>query len=309
MKRLVQIIILIAMIPFAIYFWPESLGGDTTFMLVQGHSMLPTILPGSIVVAKTSPEYNVGDIIAYTQRDGSASKIIVHRILETDHNDHLVIKGDNNPAPDAGFPKDKDILGTVLFSTPYVGDIISLFKNPIVMILAAGILFFIQIQQKKRKEKKEMLRCYRLGIAYIPPKMRNSLKKRKKHDYSMFYAAIFLNILTFALIQVLISNDIAPEGDFLTGFMYNAIVPSLASTLIFAFYFIVIFVLYFFAKSSERKSERRKILYNSTGSQELFRKKKSGSMMSIVSTCWVLYCMMAIFQIMTLAGKLSPLVN
>ena len=292
------------MIPFAIYFWPASLGGDTTLMLVQGQSMLPTILPGSVVVAKAAPEYNVGDIVAYTQRDGSASKIIVHRILEIHDNGYLLIQGDNNPSPDAGFPTKKDILGTVLFSTPYVGDVISLFKNPLVMAAAAGVLFFIQIQQKKRKEKKEMLRCYRLGIQYIPPKLRNSLKKAKKHDYSMFYAAIFLNILTFALVQVLISKDIPPEGDFLTGFMYNAIVPGLASTLILAFYFIVLFVLYFFAKSSEKKSERRKILYNLSGSQELLRKKKSGSMMSVASTCWVLYCMMEIFQIMTLSSKL-----
>ena len=304
MKRLVQVIVLIAMIPLAIYFWPASLGGDTTFMMVQGNSMLPTILPGSVVVAKAAPEYNVGDIIAYTQRDGSASKIIVHRILENDHRGRLVIQGDNNPSPDAGFPTDRDILGTVLFSTPYVGDIISLFKNPLFMAVAAGLLFFIQIQQKKRKEKKEMVRCYRLGIKYIPPKMRNSLKKAKKSGYSMFYAAIFLNILTFALVQVLISNDIPPEGDFLTGFMYKAIVPGLASTLILAFYFIVLFVLYFFAKSSEKKSEKRKNLYNLSVSQELVRKKKSGSMMSIASTCWVLYSIMAIFQIMTLSGKL-----
>jgi len=308
MKRLVQIIILIVMLPFVIYFWPASIGGETTIMLVQGQSMLPTILPGSLVVAKAAPEYNVGDIVAYEQRDGSASKIIVHRIMEiTDKG--FVIQGDNNPKKDVGYPKEEDILGTVLFSTPYVGEIITLFKNPIVMAVSAGVLFLVQIQQNKRKERKEKIRCHRLGIAYVPPKLRNASKKAKKPDYSMFYAAIFFNILTFILIQVSIENNIKPEGDFLTGFMYKAIVPGLASTLIFAFYFMVIFGLYFLAKSSQRKSQKRKILYTSAGSQELLRKNKSGSMLSIASTCWILYILMSIFHIMTLASNLSPVVH
>lgn len=308
MKRLAKLILLIVLIPFIIYFWPASFGGDTTIMLVHGQSMLPTILPGSLVVAKAAPEYYVGDIVAYEQRDGSASKIIVHRIMEiTDKG--LVIQGDNNPKKDVGFPQESDILGAVLFSTPYVGDAVGLFKNPIILAVSAGALFLVQIRQNKRRERKEEIRCYRLGIPYIPQKLRNASKKTKKQDYSMFYAAIFFNILTFALIQVSIENDIKPEGDVLTGFMYRAIVPGLASTLILAFYFMVIFGLYFLAKSSERKSQKRKILYTSTGNQELLRKTKSGSMLSIASTCWTLYILMAIFHLMTLASNLSPIVN
>ena len=308
MKRLIQIILFIIMMPFVIYFWPASLGWDTTIMLVQGQSMLPTILPGSLVVAKTAQEYNVGNIVAYEQRDGSASKIIVHRIMEiTDKG--FVIQGDNNPKKDVGFPQESDILGTVLFATPHVGDVIGLFKNPIVMAVAAGALFLVQMQQNKRKERKEKLRCYRLGIPYVPQKLRNAAKKAKKPDYSMFYAAIFFNVLTFALIQISIENDIKPEGDFLTGFMYKAIVPGLASTLIFAFYFVVIFGLYFLAKSSEKKLQKRKILYTSIGNQELLRKQKSSSMISIASTGWTLYILMSLFHLMALASNLSHIVN
>ena len=64
MNRLVQILIVIALIPVVIYFWPTSFGGDTTIMIVQGNSMLPTILPGSLVVAKEAPGYHVDDIVA-----------------------------------------------------------------------------------------------------------------------------------------------------------------------------------------------------------------------------------------------------
>jgi len=210
MNRKVTIISLIVMIPLVIYFWPASFGGDTTVMMVQGKSMLPTILPGSLVVSKQAPEYHIGDIVAYEQREGDLSKVIVHRIIDvTDRG--FIIQGDNNPSKDVGYPTEAVILGKVMFSTPYVGDIIGMFKNPIVLIVAAGILFAVQTSQKKRKERKEKLRCIRLGIPYIPAKLHKTPKKMKKPDYSMFFAAIFFNILTFILIQISIENNIRPE--------------------------------------------------------------------------------------------------
>lgn len=298
------------MIPFLIYFWPSTFGGDTTIMMVQGQSMLPTILPGSLVVAKAAPEYNVGDIVAYELREGSASKIVVHRIMEiTDHG--FVIQGDNNPRKDTGFPKEDVILGTVLFSTPYVGDIIGMFRDPFVLIISSAVIFGIQMGQKRRKERKEKLRCIRLGIPYISSKSRNPSKKEKKPDYSMFYAAIFVNILTFILTQIVIGNGIRPEGDFLTGFLYRGIVPGLASTLIFAFYFGIIFGLFYLAKSYERKISKRRLLYNTNNisSTRLIQKKKSNPMLSIASTGWILYVIMSIFYLVTLASDVTPLIN
>jgi len=154
MSKRLQIIILIALIPFAIYFWPTSLGGDTTIMMVQGQSMLPTILPGSLLVAKAAPEYNIGDIVAYEQRDGGASKIVVHRIIDVDNNG-FIIKGDNNPKKDAGYPTEDEILGTVLFSTPYVGDILGLFRNPIALVISSVGILGIQMEKKRRKEREK----------------------------------------------------------------------------------------------------------------------------------------------------------
>src|SRR3989304_6440445 len=99
MKRIIKIISIIILIPFVIYFWPASLGGDTTIMLVQGQSMLPTILPGSMVIAKAAPDYQIGDIVAYEQKEGGSSKTIVHRIIDVDEKG-FVIQGDNNPRKD-----------------------------------------------------------------------------------------------------------------------------------------------------------------------------------------------------------------
>ena len=64
--------------------------------------MLPTIVPGSLVVAKAAPEYGVGDIVAYELREGSASKIVVHRIMEVTPQG-FIIQGDNNPKKDYAY--------------------------------------------------------------------------------------------------------------------------------------------------------------------------------------------------------------
>ena len=310
MKRLIKIISIVILIPFVIYFWPASFGGDTTIMMVQGQSMLPTILPGSLVVAKEAPEYQIDDIVAYEQKERGASKVIVHRIIDV-HEQGFIIQGDNNPRKDVGYPAEDVILGKVLFSTPYVGDILSMFREPVVLIFSAGALFAVQMGQKSRKERKEKRTCLRLGIPYVPPKLRNSQKKAKKPDYSMFFAAIFINILAFVLTQISIENGIKPEGDFITGFMYNGMIPGLASTIIFAFYFGIIFGLYFLTKSYERKINISRSFYSTTGKnlQRLMQRKKSNPMLVVASAGWLLYIIMSLFNIMSLAGSVLPLVN
>jgi hypothetical protein len=116
--------------------------------------------------------------------------------------------------------------------------------------------------------------------------------------------------LTFILTQISIENGNIPEGDMITGFLYRGIVPGLASTLIFAFYFGIIFGLYFLAKSYGRKIDKRNMIsYKTNNSQGLLQRKNSNPMLGIASMGWLLYIMMAIFNLMTLAGDIAPLVN
>ena len=241
----IKLIIFAISIPFILYFWPTALGGDTTVLIVQGTSMLPHILPGSLVVAKEAPSYGTDDIVAYQWKQGTATKNIVHRIIaETDNG--FVIKGDNNPRKDPGFYTEDDVLGTVLFATPYVGDLLGLLKNPVVLVLSGAVMAAIQMEQKRRKKKKEKLRRIRLGI----PKT-NTLpkqKKPKKPDYTLFFGALAFNILTFIAIQYSIATNIRPTGDVLTGFLFRILESSFASTIIFALYFMFILGLYFISK-------------------------------------------------------------
>ncbi len=298
----IKLILIAISIPFILYFWPTALGGETTVLIVQGNSMLPTIQPGSLVVAKVAPSYGSNDIVAYQWKQGSATKNIVHRIIdETDNG--FVIKGDNNPRKDPGFYTEDDILGTVIFATPYVGDLLGLLRNPVVLVLSGVVIAAIQMEQKRRKKKKEKLRRIRLGI----PKL-NTLPKQKspkKPDYTLFFAALAFNVLTFITIQFSIASNIRPIGDILTGFLFRILESSFASTIIFALYFLFIFGLYFIAKLYEAKSYKTKTRSRKKSNLQLILGKESNPVLALASFLWILFILMSLFHLMSIAKDLS----
>ena len=308
-------IFVIVLIPFAVYFWPSALGGTAEFLIVQGNSMLPTILPGSLVITKQAESYHIDEIVAYDEGEDFRHKIVVHRILDiTD--DGFLIKGDNNPKKDLGFPNQDQILGKVIFSTPYVGDTIGMLRNPIVLIIAAGVIAVIQNQNKNRKKKKERLRQIRLGISLssITKEQKAEKTKPKKPDYTLFILAIGFNVFTYLAHLVLISSNNRVIGDFLTGFMFKILSPSLASTITFALYFVLILGLYFSAKYFEIRSKRRLMLYGDTPKKKkstisLLIGKETHPMLAVSSMGWLLFIMMSIFYLMSIGKDLATIMN
>ena len=279
-------------------FWPVQLGGNTQFIIVQGQSMLPTILPGSMVVIKEASSYHIDDIVAWEQRSGRLSHIVVHRIIDkTDQG--FVIKGDNNQNKDAGFPTSDDILGKVIFATPYVGDMLAMLRNPIVLIMTAGVLAVIQMEQEKRKKRKERLRRIRLGLP-LNEVAKNTKKppRPKKPNYSLFFVALGLNVIVYFVLQYSVASGITPKGDMITGFLFNIFVPSFAATLSFALYFLFIFGLYFVAKYYQAKSYRASHqLQQGSNTAQLLVTKKSNRVLGIASFLWLLYVFLSIFHL------------
>ena len=290
-----------------IAFWPAQLGGDTSFLIVQGNSMLPTILPGSFVIIKESPPYQIGDIIAFVQREGSAQKTIVHRIIGEDERG-FVIQGDNNPKKDPGFPTEDDILGRVIFATPYVGEILGLFRNPIVLVASSIILVLIQTAQKRRRTKKERLRRIRLGLPEKPPQSDIDTKP-KKPDYTLFFVALAFNVITYVAVQLLVAARVMPKGDVVTGFLYGIYTASFASTISFGLYFVFIIGLYFLAKSYEVKSYKPKIIRKKKSSLALLLGKEQNPMLAVASLFWLLFVMMSIFHLVSMVDDLTTIIT
>lgn len=302
-----KILLIAVLIIVSIIFWPAQLGGDTYFLIVQGNSMLPTILPGSFVVIKESPPYQIGEIVAWVQREGTAQKTIVHRIIGEDKRG-FIIQGDNNPSKDPGFPTEDDILGRVIFATPYVGDTLVLFRNPIVLGISAFIMVLIQSVQKKRKNKKERLRRIRLGLPAKPPEITND-EKPKKPDYTLFFAALGFNVITYVSIQMLVAAQVKPKGDIVTGFLYNIFTPSFASTVSFGLYFVFIIGLYFLAKSYEAKSYKTKTIRKKKSSLALLLGKEQNPVLAVASLLWVLFVMMSIFHLVSMIDDLTTVIT
>lgn len=285
-----------------------SMGGDTNFLMVQGKSMLPTILPGSLVIIKQAAPYQIDDIVAYFLKEGRAAKIVVHRIMDETPRG-FVIQGDNNPKKDKGYPTEDNIIGKVVLSAPYVGDLLVSLRNPSLLIGSAVVMAIIQMEQGRRKKRKERLRRIRLGITRTSKIIleHKSKIKPKKPNYSLFFAAIAFNIFTYAALQFSIGSNTVPKGDMVTGFLFNILEVSMASTVAFGLYLLFIIGLYFLAKLYEVKSPRTDstIRKKSKSSLKLLLGKDSNPMLAVVQFLWLLFIIMSLYHLITIFGDIA----
>jgi len=108
-------------------FWAFFVQADTR--RVDGHSMLPTLEGGDLVVLQSVPtsDIHVGDIIVYGAPCSAGGESVVHRVINV-IGTGLITKGDNNEYPDqysqaeiAVSPITQQCLeGKVVFVVPYV---------------------------------------------------------------------------------------------------------------------------------------------------------------------------------------------
>ncbi|TSC95405.1 MAG: type I signal peptidase SipW [Parcubacteria group bacterium Athens1014_10] len=134
--------------------------GNFKTMVVLSGSMQPVIKMGSVVVVKPVNDYKIGDIITF----GLMSKTktpTTHRIFDIKVNAGTpvyITKGDANNAPDTREVSQKEIIGKVLFSIPYLGYAVESARQPIGFALIIIIPAFIIIYDQFRKIKEEIIK-------------------------------------------------------------------------------------------------------------------------------------------------------
>lgn len=96
---------------------PFMFGGSGGYIIVQGHSMEPTMYTGDLAVLHRQGSYDVGDVIAFHSGQGT----VIHRITGGDAASGYEMLGDNNPHPDPWHPKPDAVIGRMLFHVPKVG--------------------------------------------------------------------------------------------------------------------------------------------------------------------------------------------
>ena len=109
--------------------------------VVQSGSMEPAILTGSLIVIAPAAEYRLGDVVTYGP-DTQKQIPVTHRIVEVKGEGRqmqFVTKGDANEDPDPVVVRQRDVIGKVLFSLPYLGYVIEFARTKLGFALLIGL--------------------------------------------------------------------------------------------------------------------------------------------------------------------------
>ncbi|MDH5447843.1 MAG: signal peptidase I [Candidatus Bathyarchaeota archaeon] len=170
----VKSLILLAIILCSIVaFWfglKTYLRTDYPLLAVASGSMIPTLNVGDLIIVQGGlnvddivAEYETGDVIVF-HKPRNSDELIVHRAVEKHGSGDIAFlktKGDNNPSGTDPWEVDNtDLVGKVVWSIPYLGQIPLLVRTPtgmsiIVILIVILILLEFVIPSSKEKKKPE----------------------------------------------------------------------------------------------------------------------------------------------------------
>ena len=135
--RVAGISAVLALMLAAVWFWPSTLGGGTTYVVTHGTSMEPGFSTGDLAILRPASAYDVGDVVAY--RSSSLDTIVMHRIVAGDV-DGFVTQGDNNDWLDEDRPAQDELLGGLFIRIPQGGKVLDTLRSPGVLPFAGAAL-------------------------------------------------------------------------------------------------------------------------------------------------------------------------
>jgi signal peptidase len=127
------LLVVAAVVPFAIYAFPPVVGADNSYVVLSG-SMEPAISPGDAVVVASVPAASiaVGDVITF--RTPGSDVPVTHRVVDVtegpDGQRAFVTKGDANEDADLRPVTAQQVVGRVALTVPYVGYVIQFVNSP-----------------------------------------------------------------------------------------------------------------------------------------------------------------------------------
>ena len=118
---------LLLMLFLAWWLLPTQLGGRTSYVIVNGNSMYPTLHKGDLVLVRRTERYSQGQIAAYRYPDIG---LVIHRIVGTE-GDRFIFKGDHNSWIDGYRPAAEEVLGAYWLKIPLIGGLLSTMSSPL----------------------------------------------------------------------------------------------------------------------------------------------------------------------------------
>ncbi len=136
-----------AVVGWALFLRPQSLGGPAAYVLVSGKSMLPRYHTGDMVLVERKSSYHRGEVIAYhvPKGDAMAGAQVIHRIIGGDAQHGFVVQGDNRTAPDVWRPKPADIVGAKTLRIPNAVVVLQYLRSPLLLGLLAACFVFVRV--------------------------------------------------------------------------------------------------------------------------------------------------------------------
>ena len=125
-----------------------------SYVIVSG-SMTPKLNIGDVIIVKyvEKDKLSAGDIISFRINDS----IITHRIVDVVDGEFQT-QGDYNNTPDTELVKYENIEGKYVLSIPYLGKIVFLLQNKILIIVIVILLYLMYMHNLKLQTKKEIRR-------------------------------------------------------------------------------------------------------------------------------------------------------
>jgi len=129
-SALTVVLVAVAWVLFA----PPQLGGQTSYVILNGNSMEPGMKRGDLAIVREAGSYEVGDVVTYRHPQIGP---VIHRIIARD-GARYVLQGDNNDFIDPYRPMPDEVVGELWVHIPGVGSWLARFRQPVYM---AGLLF------------------------------------------------------------------------------------------------------------------------------------------------------------------------
>lgn len=127
---------------------PSNLLGPNSYVVTQGISMMPRMVAGDLVVARSSRTYEVGDVAAFHSE--SLGRTVLHRIVAISPDGQYTFKGDNNSWLDPDHPTADAIQGKEWIHIPGGGIWLKRIANPVNL---AALVFLLLIASSAAEAK------------------------------------------------------------------------------------------------------------------------------------------------------------
>lgn len=124
------VVVLTAWVLFA----PPQLGGQTSYVIVNGNSMEPAMQRGDLAIVRKADRYEIGDVVTYRHPQIGP---VIHRVIGRD-GARYVFQGDHNSFIDGYHPTQEELIGKLWIHVPSVGSWLTRFQSPVYMF---GLLF------------------------------------------------------------------------------------------------------------------------------------------------------------------------